>query len=223
MMSNLFSSFDPSTSSLFSLNWTSPMLGFLLIPLSMWLIPSRINAFWMKMFSMLNKELEILLKMNDKKNSLLFISLFSLILFSNSMSLFPYIFSSTSHLSMTLTLSLPLWISLMLFGWMNNTAHMFTHLVPQGTPVLLMPFMVCIETISNIIRPMTLSVRLSANMIAGHLLLTLMGETGSKLSMIMISVLISSQLLLLILESAVAVIQSYVFSILATLYSSEVN
>nr|YP_009695391.1 ATP synthase F0 subunit 6 [Pyrocoelia praetexta]QEJ81621.1 ATP synthase F0 subunit 6 [Pyrocoelia praetexta] len=223
MMSNLFSSFDPSTSPLFSLNWTSPMLGFLLIPLSMWLIPSRINAFWMKMFLILNKELEILLKMNDKKNSLLLISLFSLILVSNSMSLFPYIFSPTSHLSMTLTLSLPLWISFMLFGWMNNTTHMFTHLVPQGTPVLLMPFMVCIETISNIIRPMTLSVRLSANMIAGHLLLTLMGETGSKLSMIMISVLISSQLLLLILESAVAVIQSYVFSILTTLYSSEVN
>nr|NP_647566.1 ATP synthase F0 subunit 6 [Pyrocoelia rufa]AAM46707.1 ATP synthase F0 subunit 6 [Pyrocoelia rufa] len=223
MMTNLFSSFNPSTSPLFSLNWTSSMLGFLLIPLSMWLIPSRINAFWMKMFLILNKELKILLKMNDKKNSLLFISLFSLILFTNFMSLFPYIFSSSSHLSMTLTLSLPLWISFMLFGWMNNSTHMFIHLVPQGTPIVLMPFMVCIETISNIIRPMTLSVRLSANMIAGHLLLTLLGETGSKLSMIMISVLITIQIMLLILESAVAIIQSYVFSILATLYSSEVN
>nr|YP_011004567.1 ATP synthase F0 subunit 6 [Pyrocoelia pectoralis]WPT27222.1 ATP synthase F0 subunit 6 [Pyrocoelia pectoralis] len=223
MMTNLFSSFDPSTSPLFSLNWTSSMLGFLLVPLSMWLIPSRINAFWMKMFLILNKELKILLKMNDKKNSLLFISLFSLILFTNFMSLFPYIFSSSSHLSMTLTLSLPLWISFMLFGWINNTTHMFIHLVPQGTPIVLMPFMVCIETISNIIRPMTLSVRLSANMIAGHLLLTLLGETGSKLSMIMISVLITIQIMLLILESAVAIIQSYVFSILATLYSSEVN
>uniref|UniRef100_A0AAU8ATH6 ATP synthase subunit a n=1 Tax=Pyrocoelia amplissima TaxID=370598 RepID=A0AAU8ATH6_9COLE len=223
MMTNLFSSFDPSSEPLFSLNWTSTTLGFLMIPLSMWLIPSRINMLWIKTLSILNKELKILLKMNDKKNMLLFISLFLLIFFSNSMSLFPYIFSTTSHLSMTLVLSLPLWISFMLFGWINNSAHMFTHLVPQGTPNMLMPFMVCIETISNIIRPGTLAVRLSANMIAGHLLLTLLGSMGSKLSMMMITVLIIIQLLLLILESGVAIIQSYVFSILSTLYSSEIN
>nr|ARH53899.1 ATP synthase F0 subunit 6 [Lampyris noctiluca] len=222
-MSNLFSSFDPSTEPFFSMNWSSTILGFLLIPFSMWLIPSRINMLWIKMFSMLSKELSILLKLNDKKNSLLFISLFSMILLSNSLSLFPYIFSSTSHLSMTLTLSLPLWISFMLFGWINNSVHMFSHLVPQGTPGVLMPFMVCIESISNIIRPGTLAVRLSANMIAGHLILTLLGNAGSKLSMVMISILIIGQLLLFILESAIAFIQSYVFSILSTLYSSEVN
>nr|YP_009695404.1 ATP synthase F0 subunit 6 [Diaphanes mendax]QEJ81634.1 ATP synthase F0 subunit 6 [Diaphanes mendax] len=223
MMTNLFSSFDPSTEPLFSMNWASSMLGILLIPLSMWVIPSRMNILWIKAFLVLNKELKILLKMSDKKNSLLFISLFLMIFFSNSLSLFPYIFSSTSHLSMTMILSLPLWISFMLFGWINNTSHMFMHLVPQGTPKLLMPFMVCIETISNFIRPGTLAVRLCANMIAGHLLLTLLGEMGSKLSMWMMSVLITAQLLLLILESAVAIIQSYVFSILSTLYSSEVN
>nr|QEJ81394.1 ATP synthase F0 subunit 6 [Pyrocoelia pygidialis] len=223
MMTNLFSSFDPSSEPLLSFNWMSSTLGFLLIPMSMWLIPSRINILWINMLSIINKELKILLKMNNKKNLLLFISLFLLIFFSNSMSLFPYIFSPTSHLSMTLTLSLPLWISFMLFGWINNSTHMFTHLVPQGTPKMLMPFMVCIETISNIIRPGTLAVRLSANMIAGHLLLTLLGDMGSKLSTMMITVLIIIQLLLLILESGVAIIQSYVFSILSTLYSSEVN
>jgi F-type H+-transporting ATPase subunit a len=85
-----------------------------------------------------------------------------------------------------------------------------------------MPFIVLIETIRNVIRPGTLAVRLSANIIAGHLLLTLLGNTGNSLSTIFISLLILVQLLLLILESAVAIIQAYVFTILSTLYSREI-
>jgi F-type H+-transporting ATPase subunit a len=99
---------------------------------------------------------------------------------------------------------------------------MLAHLVPQGTPPALMPFMVCIETISNIIRPGTLAVRLAANIIAGHLLITLLGNQGPSASQITLALLLITQLLLLTLETAVAVIQSYVFAILRTLYSSEV-
>nr|YP_010729228.1 ATP synthase F0 subunit 6 [Luciola kagiana] len=224
MMTNLFSSFDPSTSMNLALNWISIMMGILILPSMFWVIPSRINFIWIKICVTLSNEFKVILKMKKmKKSSLIFVSLFSLILFNNFLSLFPYIFSSTSHLVLTLTLSLPLWMSFMIYGWINNTIHMLAHLVPQGTPSILMPFMVCIETISNIIRPGTLAIRLTANMIAGHLLLTLMGSTGNKLSLLMINMLIIAQLLLLLLESAVAVIQSYVFSILSTLYSSEVN
>jgi F-type H+-transporting ATPase subunit a len=100
---------------------------------------------------------------------------------------------------------------------------MFAHLVPQGTLSVLIPFIVCIETISNVIRPGTLAVRLTANIIAGHLLLTLIGNTGNSLSSIILSILLISQVALLILESAVAIIQSYVFAVLSTLYSREVN
>jgi F-type H+-transporting ATPase subunit a len=85
-----------------------------------------------------------------------------------------------------------------------------------------MPFMVLIETISNLIRPGTLAVRLAANIIAGHLLLVLLGNQGPNLTSVFLTVLIITQILLLVLESAVAVIQSYVFAVLATLYSSEV-
>nr|WOR80632.1 ATP synthase F0 subunit 6 [Curtos sp.] len=224
MMTNLFSSFDPSTTMNLSLNWISTLLGFLVLPMMYWIIPSRINFLWIKLMKILNNEFKIILKIKKMKISvLMFVSLFSMILFNNFLSLFPYVFSSTSHLILTLTLSLPLWMSFMIYGWINNTIHMMAHLIPQGTPPVLMPFMVCIETISNIIRPGTLAIRLTANMIAGHLLLTLLGNTGSKMSLIMINVLIISQCLLLILESAVAIIQSYVFSILSTLYSSEVN
>jgi F-type H+-transporting ATPase subunit a len=99
---------------------------------------------------------------------------------------------------------------------------MLAHCVPLGTPSVLMPFMVLIETIRNLIRPGTLAVRLAANMIAGHLLLVLLGNQGPNLRSAFLIVLLITQILLLVLESAVAVIQSYVFAVLATLYSREV-
>nr|ARH54589.1 ATP synthase F0 subunit 6 [Pogonus iridipennis] len=224
MMTNLFSTFDPSTNIMnLSLNWMSTFLGFLLIPMTYWFIPSRYSIIWINIMTTLHKEFKTLLgPYNQKGSTFIFISLFSLILFNNFMGLFPYIYTSSSHLSMTLALAMPLWLSFMIFGWINNTQHMFAHLVPQGTPPILMPFMVMIETISNMIRPGTLAVRLAANMIAGHLLLTLLGNTGSSMSSMMISLLIIVQLLLLTLEFAVSIIQSYVFAILSTLYSSEV-
>jgi len=99
---------------------------------------------------------------------------------------------------------------------------MLAHLVPLGTPPVLIPFMVLIETVSNVIRPGTLAVRLAANMIAGHLLLVLLGNQGPSLSFSLLRILLVTQILLLTLESAVAIIQSYVFAVLATLYSREV-
>nr|YP_005089065.1 ATP synthase F0 subunit 6 [Liriomyza bryoniae]AEO51701.1 ATP synthase F0 subunit 6 [Liriomyza bryoniae] len=224
MMTNLFSVFDPSSSIMnFSLNWMSTYLGILLIPTSYWLMPSRYMIIWNNMNMTLHKEFKTLLgPMSNQGSTFIFISLFIMILFNNFMGLFPYIFTSTSHLTLTLSLALPLWIAFMLYGWINHTQHMFAHLVPQGTPAILMPFMVCIETISNMIRPGTLAVRLSANMIAGHLLLTLLGNTGPSMSLMLINILLITQLALLTLESAVAIIQSYVFAVLSTLYSSEV-
>nr|YP_010309760.1 ATP synthase F0 subunit 6 [Lagorina sericea]UMR54877.1 ATP synthase F0 subunit 6 [Lagorina sericea] len=220
---NLFSSFDPSSNWNASLNWISSLTCLILIPSMFWLIPSRFNYLWIKITSTLHKEFKTLLGPNSKGSTLMFVSLFAFILINNFLGLFPYIFTSTSHMVLTLGLALPLWLTFMLFGWINHTIHMFAHLVPQGTPPILMPFMVCIETISNVIRPGTLAIRLSANMIAGHLLMTLLGNTGPTLSIMMINILIIIQLLLLLLESAVSIIQSYVFAVLSTLYSSEVN
>nr|QOL00560.1 ATP synthase F0 subunit 6 [Choroedocus violaceipes] len=224
MMTNLFSTFDPTTNIFnLSLNWTSTFLGLLLIPSLFWLTPSRINIMWNKLNMTLHNEFKTLLGPKSfNGTTFIFISIFIMMLFNNFMGLFPYIFTSTSHLALTFTIALPMWLSFMLFGWINHTNHMFSHLVPQGTPPALMSFMVLIETISNIIRPGTLAVRLAANMMAGHLLLTLLGNTGPSMTMNLIWLLIIGQMLLLTLESAVAMIQAYVFSILSTLYSSEV-
>jgi len=224
MIINLFSIFDPSTNIFnLSLNWLRTILGILFFPIIFWLLPSRLSIFWNKIFFTLHHEFKTLLGIyRFKGTTFIFISLFTLILFNNFLGLFPYIFTRTSHITLTLSLALPLWLRFILFGWINNSKHIFAHLVPQGTPAILIPFIVIIETIRNIIRPGTLAVRLSANIIAGHLLLTLLGNTGNSLSIILISILIFTQLLLLILESAVAIIQSYVFTILRTLYSREI-
>lgn len=224
MITNLFSVFDPSTNIFnFSLNWLRTFIGLMLIPYSFWILPSRINIIWNSILITLYKEFKTLLGPNGQVGrTFIFISIFTLILFNNFLGLFPYIFTSTRHLTITLTLALPIWLRFILYGWINHTQHIFTHLVPQGTPSVLIPFIVCIETISNVIRPGTLAVRLTANIIAGHLLLTLIGNTGNSLSTFLLSFLILGQIALLVLESAVAIIQSYVFAILSTLYSREV-
>lgn len=225
MITNLFSVFDPSTSVInLSLNWIRTILGLTLIPTAFWFIPSRYSLIWNKILLTLHNEFKTLLgPTGHAGSSFIFISLFSLILFNNFLGLFPYVFTSSSHLTLTLALALPLWLSFIIYGWINHTQHIFAHLVPQGTPAVLIPFMVCIETIRNVIRPGTLAVRLAANIIAGHLLLTLLGNTGPSLSYSILSLLIIAQIALLVLESAVAIIQSYVFAVLRTLYSREVN
>lgn len=221
MITNLFSVFDPSTTIFnLSLNWIRIILGLFFIPYIYWLMPSRYNIIWNKLFNYIHLELKVLL--NNGKNTFIFVSLFVFILFNNFLGLFSYIFTRTRHLTLTLTLSIPLWLRFMLYGWINKTNHIFRHLVPLGTPGVLIPFIVCIETIRNVIRPGTLAIRLTANIIAGHLLLTLLRNNGPALPTILVSILLVVQIALLVLESAVAIIQSYVFTVLITLYSREV-
>lgn len=224
MITNLFSIFDPTTNLLnLSLNWLRTILRLIFIPYSFWFIPNRHYIFWNLIINNLHKEFKTLLGTNSFNGStFIFISLFSFVVFNNFLGLFPYIFTRTRHLTLSLSLSLPLWLRFIFYGWINNSKHIFVHIIPQGTPNILIPFIVLIETIRNLIRPGTLAVRLTANIIAGHLLITLLRRTGPNFSYF-IFILIIIQILLLILEAAVAVIQSYVIAILRTLYSREVN
>lgn len=224
MITNLFNVFDPSTT-LFnlSLNWIRTFIGILFIPSIFWVIPSRYRIIWSIIINKLHLEFKILINSPYNGRTLIFISLFSIILFNNFLGLFPYIFTRTRHIVITLSLALPLWISFIIYGWLINTQHIFIHLVPQGTPSILIIFIVCIETIRNIIRPGTLAIRLTANIIAGHLLITLLGNTGSNISNYLVIILLIVQIILLILECAVTIIQSYVFTVLRTLYSREVT
>nr|YP_002213616.1 ATP synthase F0 subunit 6 [Bilobella aurantiaca]ABS88967.1 ATP synthase F0 subunit 6 [Bilobella aurantiaca] len=224
MMTNLFSSFDPCSSTYMFSNWFSSFIFISIVPSIFWFSKSRSNLLFTMVLNPLFNELKVIINNPQLKGStFLFVSLFFVICLNNFLGLFPYIFTASSHLAMALTLALPLWLSFMLYGWIKNTKFMLAHLVPLSTPNVLMPFMVIIESVSNLIRPGTLTVRLSANMIAGHLLLSLLGDQTNFLSnSSMVYIMITLQIALLTLESAVAIIQAYVFTILSTLYSSEV-
>nr|YP_010350349.1 ATP synthase F0 subunit 6 [Ixodes fecialis]UOK09778.1 ATP synthase subunit 6 [Ixodes fecialis] len=221
MMMNLFSIFDPSTSSMLSFNWIS-ILSILLMPMFYWVIPSRFQMTWKKIMINIAQEMKTNLQKKNHKFLLIFITLFMTIMMSNTMGLIPYVFTASSHIMFSMLFAFPIWLSLMLYGWINHFTKMMIHLVPLGSPNALTVFMVLIETISNLIRPITLSVRLSANMISGHLLIHLLTSIPYNMNS-MYLIILPIMMTLLFLESAVAIIQSYVFITLASLYTNEIQ
>lgn len=222
MIINIFRIFDPSTNISLSLNWLRLIIFIFLFPFNFWIIPSRFLQLWNKIIKFIINEFKILIYYSYS-NLIIFLRLFILIIINNFIGLYPYIFTASSHIRFCLSLSLSLWIRIIIYGWYNFINDIFTHLIPMGTPTLLMPFIVLIETISLLIRPITLSIRLTANIIAGHLLLSLLGSSGTQIkSFNLIYFLLITQILLIILEIAVSLIQAYVFSILILLYRREI-
>lgn len=222
MIINLFSIFEPSSSLFFINNWFSLIIFIFLIPTNFWKINSRLNYFYLFFNLFITNELKNNIYKNKFPSLVIFLRIFWFIFINNFLGLFPYIFTATSHLLITLTIAIPFWLIFLIYGWLNLYNHIFSHLVPLGTPLPLSRFIVIIETIRNLIRPITLSVRLAANIIAGHLLLSLLSnirENNPQIFLPSFFIII----ILLILEYSVAVIQSYVFITLISLYLNEIN
>ena len=221
-MNNLFSIFDPNINFIglvYPLNWVRVTIIMFFLPSVFWLVKSQIHMVVLGVLKALTLEIEAILGHNTPPGSInILLALFFFIICSNFMGLFPYVFTGSRHLRYTVALALPLWLGAILWSWIFQYNHMFTHLVPPGTPGALIALMVIIETVSNLIRPGALAVRLAANIVAGHLLLSLLGGATSSLFSVVMVIL----LLLVVLECAVACIQSYVFTILRTLYLNEV-
>ena len=153
------------------------------------------------------------------------VSLFCVLLLFNLGGLIPYVFSGTRHLALTFSLGLPFWLSLIISGAAFSPLSAAAGLLPGGAPAALNPFLVVVETVSICVRPITLSVRLAANMRAGHIVLGLIGGylsagifTYPKLILL---VLVVVQIIYFIFEIGVALIQAYIFSLLVILYSDD--
>ncbi|KAF3419748.1 ATP synthase F0 subunit 6 (mitochondrion) [Frieseomelitta varia] len=224
ILMNLFEMFDPSIYFIFNFqfNWIFIIMSLIIFMNNYWLIPSRFNMLLNKFFYILFKEFSMSMNKKFHSNLFIFLSLMFFIMFMNFFSLFPYIFSLTSHLLFNLSMSLSLWLSFFIYQLYNYPINFLKHLVPLNSPKFLMHFMVLIELISLFIRPWTLSIRLSSNLISGHLILVLLSNFMMNFIFILpFSMIIQN--ILLILEIFMSMIQAYVFSILLMLYFNESN
>nr|YP_010000656.1 ATP synthase F0 subunit 6 [Chaetops frenatus]QOD96555.1 ATP synthase F0 subunit 6 [Chaetops frenatus] len=187
-------------------------------------IPDRLATLQLWLINLITKQLMTPLDKKGHKWALILTSLMIFLLLVNLLGLLPYTFTPTTQLSVSLALAFPLWLATLLMGMRNQPSVSLSHLLPEGTPTLLIPALVLIETTSILIRPLALGVRLTANLTAGHLLIQLIATATTALLPTMpgVSLLTLTILLLLtILEVAVAVIQAYVFVLLLSLYLQE--
>ncbi len=148
-------------------------------------------------------------------------SLFMFILFANLIGLFPYAFTVTSHIIVTFALASFIFIAVTILGFAVHGFHFLRFFVPKGVPVALLPLLVVIEVISYLTRPISLSVRLFANMMAGHTMLKVfagfviaMGWLGGFLPLAFMVAFTG-------LEILVAFLQAYVFAILTCIYLND--
>lgn len=224
---NLFSIFDPRISIfkiVIGINWIRILLIFLFLLPQFWIISCQLIKIVKILIFTLEKEIKINFGQFVVPGIRHFIVVcFFLIFLNNYLGLSPYIFTASRHLRFTLTLALSSWISYFVWNLIKDLNKFISHLVPLGTPYVLIPLMIIIELIRNVIRPLTLSVRLAANIVAGHLLLTLISSPLTPQYFFIFQFLIIILILIIILENAVAVIQGYVFRILSSLYISERN
>nr|QDP17856.1 ATP synthase F0 subunit 6 [Parachtes riberai] len=219
MMMNLFSVFDPYTSG-FQINWISLLLVYLFIPVMYYVLSSGLKAGVSNFVSGVANNLKEIVFPFYLVLMLMGLGVFMFMVYSNLTGLFSFVFTSTAHPMFTMGVGLVYWVAFMIMGWSQSFVKCAAHLVPEGSPVVLVPLLVLIELISHMIRPFTLSIRLAANMMAGHLIMGLLSSISlfSKMSFIISVVL---QMILFVLEIAVAVIQGLVFSILMLLYAVE--
>lgn len=209
MITRLFSVFDPS-STYISARWLTFFLLSLSLPLRFW----NQGGGWLSFIRGVGRAFFSEAKpKTDYTSAQFFYILLLTIIVVNLRGLFPYIFSVRSHLTFTLRVALPLWSTSVLVGLWNSVEGMLAHLIPSGTPIFLASFITLVELVSISIRPITLSVRLAANIIAGHTLLALVGSGREEYK-----VAILGQLPFYALELAVACIQAYILITLARLY-----
>jgi len=148
-------------------------------------------------------------------------SLFMFVLFCNMLGMLPYSFTVTSHIIVTFALAAIIFIGVTIIGFVNHGVGYLKLFIPSGVPVVLLPIIVIIEMISYLARPVSLSVRLFANMMAGHTMLKVFGGFVISLGIIGGWLPLSFTVALIGLEVLIAFLQAYVFAILTCIYLND--
>nr|YP_009680589.1 ATP synthase F0 subunit 6 [Microcondylaea bonellii]QDH07376.1 ATP synthase F0 subunit 6 [Microcondylaea bonellii] len=228
MLMDIFSSLDAGMYSGFSIwgfIWLSGFFGLMVSMVQLWVGISGVGV----IFSLL---LELIVGLVKNCSGKFFggfalgqVSLFVVLFIVNISGMVPDVFSPTSHLSLTFVLAGVVWFCLVFSGWSYSWGQSAAHLVPSGSPMGLIPLLVLIESVSIMIRPITLGVRLAANITMGHLMLHVIGEylVGFLYSMSLVGSVLGSVVMwgYVMFEFAVSFLQAYVFVLLVGLYSSD--
>jgi F-type H+-transporting ATPase subunit a len=148
-------------------------------------------------------------------------SLFMFILFGNLLGMIPYTFTYTSHIIVTFAMALVVFIGVTIIGFARHGVHFLKLFVPSGVPVALLPLLIVIEVLSYLIRPVSLSVRLFANMLAGHTMLKVFAGFVVGLGVLLGWAPLAFIVALTGLEIGIAVLQAYVFTILTCIYLND--
>ena len=155
----------------------------------------------------------------------LIFSLFMFILFGNLLGLIPFSFTFTSHLAVTAALAVFVIVGVTIIGVVKHGLHYFSFFVPQGVPAVMLPLMIPIEIVSYLSRPLSLSIRLFANMMAGHTMIKVFASFVFSLGAVSFGVgglaPLAMNVALVGFEVLVAFLQAYVFTVLTCLYLND--
>jgi len=185
------------------------------------LIPSRTQIIAESVYNFINNLIEGSIGHEGKKFFPLIFSIFTFILLCNCLGMTPYSFTSTSQIAVTLSMALICFFTITIYAIIRNGIGGFIHMfLPSGVPLWMAPLIFIIEFFSFLIRPVTLSVRLFANMVAGHVLLKVIAGFVISLGAFGIFPLAFS-IIMTGFELFVAVLQAYIFAILVCAYLGE--
>lgn len=181
------------------------------------LVPGRLQSLAEMLYDFIASMVEQNVGEEGKRYFPFLFTLFMFILFGNLLGLIPYSFTFTSHIVVTFAMAALVFIGVTFIGIARHGFHFLSLFVPHGVPKVLLLLLVPIEMLSYCIRPFTLSVRLFANMVAGHTMLAIFAGFVGSLGIFFFAP-IAMDTALVLLEFLVAALQAYVFTILSCLY-----
>ena len=185
------------------------------------IIPSRLQLIAELFYNFIAKMISDTAGSKAKPYFPFIFSLFMFVLFCNMVGMLPYSFTVTSHIIVTLIMALFIFIAVTIIGFIKHGFKYLSIFVPSGVPAVLLPLITIIEIISYLSRPVSLSVRLFANMMAGHTMLKVFGGFVVSLGILGGWLPLSFSVALTGLEILVAFLQAYVFAILTCIYLND--
>jgi F-type H+-transporting ATPase subunit a len=185
------------------------------------LIPSRVQIMAESIFSMVEEMLNQNVGTEGKKFMPLIFSLFMFILSCNLLGMIPYTFTVTSHFSVTFILAILVFSTVTIVGFVKHGLHFFSLFLPHGTPMWLAPLLIVIELIAYLARPISLCLRLGANMLAGHVMLKVLAGFVVALAAYMKPIPLPLIIVLIGFEIFVTILQAYIFTILSCVYLND--